>query len=347
MNFFTGKVLQVWLLTALFFIAGEMGMRYRHTMRHGAGQPVFVDDPIEGRYPIPNSKRQSISVNESVNEHGYRGHSFALEPPEGTVRLVCLGDSTTWGGTTDESTFPARLEKDLNREFKGKPPVEVVNAGVAGIGSVNAKKHLERRIVKIKPQYLLIYPPANDISILVTKRGNTGNIATTYFGLWSPGQWRQRHSVFFNAFLSKVKRFYLSPRTVANRYVPFPANGRSLLRQLLSVLVNTAQQLGIKPVVLAHCYPIRSGQTSAEAQRYLKGHFFELGAAGAVEAVTVQNGVARDVAQQAGIPFIDVENAVPSDDEFFQQDGLHFNDKGNELFAEKLAEELIKTGIVP
>ncbi len=73
----------------------------------------------------------------SINEHGFRGASVPIQKPEGVRRVVCLGDSITFGeGVDDAATYPRRLEALLNRN--APPRWEVLNFGVQGHGTVDS-----------------------------------------------------------------------------------------------------------------------------------------------------------------------------------------------------------------
>jgi lysophospholipase L1-like esterase len=64
---------------------------------------------------------------ETVNAHGYRGPLRASAPPDGTLRVLLLGESNVFGlGVRYEHTGAARLERLLARKLD----VEVVSAGV-------------------------------------------------------------------------------------------------------------------------------------------------------------------------------------------------------------------------
>ena len=65
-----------------------------------------------------------------VNSHGTRGREFAVAKPPGTIRILSLGDSRTFGwGLSDEQTYSALLEKHLRERLPSKR-FEVINAGV-------------------------------------------------------------------------------------------------------------------------------------------------------------------------------------------------------------------------
>lgn len=82
------------------------------------------------------------------------------EIPEGrqdkTLRIVALGDSTTFGwGVEQDLTYPARLEAKL----KGKIPgvdIESINGGVPGYSSFQGIHHINARVLTYQPDIWLI-----------------------------------------------------------------------------------------------------------------------------------------------------------------------------------------------
>ena len=65
-----------------------------------------------------------------INSFGLRSPEVAVPKPTGTVRILLLGDSFTFGmRVRDEETFGRRLEQRLRGTY-GSAPVEVVSAGV-------------------------------------------------------------------------------------------------------------------------------------------------------------------------------------------------------------------------
>jgi hypothetical protein len=68
-------------------------------------------------------------VSISINALGFRGIERVERKPKGVVRVVCFGGSNTFGALVDDDqTYPAYLERELNR---GSPRrYEVWNAGV-------------------------------------------------------------------------------------------------------------------------------------------------------------------------------------------------------------------------
>jgi len=95
----------------------------------------------------------------STNEYGYRGAS--LKPVGSRVRILTLGDSTTFGlCVNDSETWPFQLEKLLN-EKAGFDLYEVVNAGTTGYTAYQALRRIDEWIA-LKPHVVVLSFGNND-----------------------------------------------------------------------------------------------------------------------------------------------------------------------------------------
>jgi lysophospholipase L1-like esterase len=97
-----------------------------------------------------------------INSLGFRTREFAERKPPGTVRVLCIGGSTTVAGRTNDETYPALLESRLRRRWPGLP-LEVLNLGVSGVGS---ELWLERlpKLLAWDPDVIVQYEAINDIA---------------------------------------------------------------------------------------------------------------------------------------------------------------------------------------
>jgi len=93
---------------------------------------------IPGKYVFPRVPRPrglAPTWASTVSRRSFRGADFADTPGDDTLRIVCLGDSTTFGtGSNDDETYPAQLQNILRRRYPGRN-VEVINAGIPGYSS--------------------------------------------------------------------------------------------------------------------------------------------------------------------------------------------------------------------
>jgi lysophospholipase L1-like esterase len=97
-----------------------------------------------------------------INRLGYRTRDFSESKPPGTVRVLCIGGSTTVAGRANDETYPALLEAKLRRRWPGLP-LEVLNLGVSGVGSALWLEWLDK-LLGWDPDVIVQYEAINDIA---------------------------------------------------------------------------------------------------------------------------------------------------------------------------------------
>lgn len=97
-----------------------------------------------------------------INSLGFRGSEFTYERPAGTVRIVCMGDSSTYGWMVlEENTYPRILENMLNAGTDRSVRYHVINAGVLGNSSSAAPRRFDKQIVRLNPDIVTLYYGVN------------------------------------------------------------------------------------------------------------------------------------------------------------------------------------------
>ncbi|MCK4410032.1 MAG: SGNH/GDSL hydrolase family protein [Candidatus Eisenbacteria sp.] len=116
-----------------------------------------------GRPGIHSRFRDGRSPVEVVqNAMGFRDLDRLQSKPEGTTRVLCVGDSFTWGWRVDqESIFTRVLEEQLLDEGRR---VEVINAGVNGYGTVQCLLYVSRKGFDLSPDVVIYQACYNDIA---------------------------------------------------------------------------------------------------------------------------------------------------------------------------------------
>lgn len=98
------------------------------------------------------------------NSAGFRDREIPPAKEGNTFRIICLGDSVTFGWPVEpENTYPGRLEKLLNSKFPGRN-FEVFNAGIPGYTSYQGLIWVKKDILSYQPDLLIIYYGINDMS---------------------------------------------------------------------------------------------------------------------------------------------------------------------------------------
>jgi lysophospholipase L1-like esterase len=132
---------------------------------HVASDPTYDEIPgvFEPGQQVTERPRPELVHRISINSLGFRGDPLTFEKAPGQIRILCLGDSFTFGSfVNDEDTFPSLLGTALRRRGM---PVEVINGGVGGTTIVDQAHFLSKALV-LKPDLVLLTFSENDIDDL-------------------------------------------------------------------------------------------------------------------------------------------------------------------------------------
>lgn len=116
---------------------------------------IFVQDPGVGMRHVPGSRSTMSSeggpVPVRINSRGYRGREYRWDAATG-FRILGLGDSFAFGfGVEEGATYLARMERALTDRH-----VEVINAGLAGMGPDNEARLLTADGPGLRPDLVLV-----------------------------------------------------------------------------------------------------------------------------------------------------------------------------------------------
>jgi lysophospholipase L1-like esterase len=120
---------------------------------------VAVERPVNPR-PFGEAPRWRITT----NSRGFRGAE--IEAGEGSAppyRILCVGDSTTFGfNVDDDDTYPVQLERTL-RERHPEAAIEVINSGVVGWSWLQGLRFLETEGADLRPDLIIAAHGTNDL----------------------------------------------------------------------------------------------------------------------------------------------------------------------------------------
>jgi len=111
----------------------------------GLGEPPLYERSSEYGYrAIPNQDIRRFGNHIFYNAQGLRTEPISTKPSPGTIRILCLGDSITFGGVeTDQvKTYPYQLQEILNRT--GSKRFEVLNASTGNWALGNEEAYLRK-----------------------------------------------------------------------------------------------------------------------------------------------------------------------------------------------------------
>lgn len=119
-------------------------------------------NPPQFFWPGQIGNIREFSVETSLNSLGFHDAEHTFEKPEGTFRIIILGDSFTQAiQVATEKTFPKIIEEELNK--KTELPVEVISLGRPGAGTKKSLDILTEIGLRFHPDLVLLQFLSNDL----------------------------------------------------------------------------------------------------------------------------------------------------------------------------------------
>jgi len=120
-----------------------------------SAERVFTDVYDVTYRLVPGARNPWTDKEEFLNSAGFRGPYFPKERRPGVLRVICLGDSPTFGTNVRyEEAYPYLLEKAL--QARGLA-VEVINAGMPGTTLWNQTIMYADHLKEYRPDLLVLY----------------------------------------------------------------------------------------------------------------------------------------------------------------------------------------------
>lgn len=263
-----------------------------------------------------------------TNNYGFRDSDFIVPKPEGVVRVLCIGASTTEEGISNEETYPNFLETILRKYF-ATDKIEVFNCGISGM---TLRKHVAKlpEYILFDPNIVIIYEGVNDVVYDLFPR------AFDELGLFP--KLVLLFSRFGRAHLRSLPGFAYSLEGILSK---LESESLSYLKLLVESFTNSGILVAISSVGV----PQREVISSLERD-YLDYYYDkEWGWANSTfqqycEVISMWNEILRDYCEKENLIYVPFAEKIPSSIEYFG-DICHLRQKGIKLKAEIMAEVLI------
>jgi len=342
----TGRVALVLMWMACLLIAFETAVQIRSYFRNGesvlnalAGEALYVtDERTRLKVLSPNHVFHRDGTEIRTNELGLRSPSIFVAKPPNTVRIAVIGASTAMGlyAVSNEETFSYQLGKFLEASHPSTH-IEVINAGISGYGLTDQSIMLEKIVLPLKPDIVIVYSGFNDFADYC--RGESGekiNRARI-----------QRVGVP----LIELPSWLLSSELIHKNTVAlrsFPAN-RNVYRSAATVdlspykkklegLIQVAKRGNVKLVVSTNARAFRRDQSQAEQEalsetaRYYNPCFDTAGLHTLHER---HNNAILELTRSRGVQSVRLDELIPGGRRYFV-DASHFSNEGEKKAAEHL-----------
>lgn len=277
----------------------------------------------------------------SINSHGFRGPEFAATKPAGVFRVVCLGESSTFGyHNSDTETYPFLLQKLFDREDLR---VEVINAGFPYYNSGSIVSLLNAEILQYQPDLITLYAGYNDTSWPMHV-GFLGRVALR----------TQSHSITYLVMRNAIRRFaFRVEQRALEGLIPQKLRADELRRDMELVadryrrnvlsIIETARRRGIdivliKQPVTAHGpnYETMSYERENEAvrSRFERGEQLSYIDVWMLKQYRLMEELEK-IASAENVPLVDNVKIVDQDRRRLAS-WVHLTDEGNERLADAL-----------
>ncbi len=254
-----------------------------------------------------------------INADGFRGPRLRRDKPPGVVRLLFLGDSSTFGWPYRyRDTYPALVGERLRERGLGR--VEVINAGIPGQSLVQIRNKLERQLA-YQPDAVFLMD-----GIHFDKSLDHFEDARRYAGAYDDHAFRLRFyppTLVEMAVLGVVTHPFLTmrrKRDAAQVLAARAASNKRIAAAQFSALSGLLRARGI-PLILLE-YPSRQVPQMAREQE-------------------------RDATGRDGVSWIPLLHLFPDKNSYSFHDGIHPDKAGHRRIAEAIVDDLIARGWPP
>jgi lysophospholipase L1-like esterase len=317
----------------------------RHTVRRHtneeAGYSKFFPGELKYTYDVDTG--ETIPVR--INNQGFRGPDYEIAKPLGTMRIVTLGASSTFGyHDRDGETYPHYLQEILAETCGRQGPIEVINLGVPHLRSDEILRLFRAEALPLRPEIVTFYEGINDSAFDKPKKAKP--------------PWRRRLASAFRmvrehfvvaAFVqeylrSEVRRFSAAAveRHRQGRSEAFLGNLAALHDECRAhgITLIVANQQGTS--LLVPRKELR-GVTYAEEQQLVERKLALQGHVDTKELNFLTHRILmHDLAAWAaanGVPFVDIITALDRRRDVLVS-WVHLTAEGNRLIAHELAEAI-------
>jgi lysophospholipase L1-like esterase len=274
---------------------------------------------------------------------GVRTTGAALrDKPEGVLRVVALGASTTYGYYYDDprGTWPVRLQPALEAALDR--PVEVINFGVPGHTTFETIGMAAMWLPELRPDVVLLAVGVNDaFAVGYPDEGGPDNTLFRHAWEFEPPSLLTLRLMRRSHILRLAGRAWLGRAAGANDFIqalqrPLPpagaleANIRSAtgkyFRRNLETLILLVRHAGARPVLLTNPHdPARESGLGA---------YYDAVSA----AIRRNNGIIAEVGRAQQAPVVDLYPRLRDPGLF--RDAVHPNDRGMVAITGALSEAL-------
>lgn len=281
------------------------------------------------------------------NSLGFRGPEVAVPKPAGRLRVVCMGESTTYctGIADDAATYPARLQAHLVRAHP-ELEIEVVNAGVGGYTSIENILRCLFHVTPLEPDVIVYYYTHNDVHArrMPGLSRDYREYSRSWYEPWLGGDilsWIGHRWVLASGDIGRIVRRDYERRWRRPRAEGIALNGPDAFRANMTALVLTARAAGASVLLVNPPFP-----------GLVKEKLDEAPGAPVARAVWEHRGIVREIGKKLSVPVYDLAADMPhcmANNVFPNEhylDEVHVNPNGAEVMGSLIAKAIVANSML-
>ena len=340
------KILYAGLCFLFALVVAEVGLRVRARIKYGSAGASALDsllahdDALGQVVPRPSSELKGETYTIRINSLGFRGDEITAAKPSNTVRIACVGASTTFcaEASTNQATWPHRLQEALQARYPDVS-IQVINAGVPGYNALQSLKNLTHRVLALQPDLVIYYEANNDMAHDLNKLAHERGLIDDPSGKVPP--WVQRLSEISLLFDLTYKNLVISRSQSEGRTSKLNGVPKDLPQRrftgLLGAMHQELQARGVPFVLSTYLVKYRRDQTPAAQAANIGVLFYYMPWATPddfLDAMDYYNEAIVAFARANGVPVLEERVSIPGDDRHFV-DYIHLTDAGCAKMAER------------
>ncbi|HXI02872.1 MAG TPA: GDSL-type esterase/lipase family protein [Candidatus Saccharimonadales bacterium] len=280
-----------------------------------------------------------------TNRAGFPGPYVAPGAHPGIYRILCMGDSSTFGwGVEPEDAYPERLRAELERRHPGAR-IEVVNMGVCGYSSFQGRILLKREGLAYQPDLITISYGSNDWSRVPEPFDEAYERNAGWTGAVRALLHHSRAYQVYAALLTRAVSGEWHERVKeagVDRAETMPLNvGPEKSEANIRAMIRMSREAGAEPVVVTNCVRDQMAEPvdqAAEAERAPLVRTEDL-LASWIPRVPRSTALSAPLARVISVYGKALVDEHP-DLEVYLADGCHPNVVGHRILAEALADQV-------
>ncbi len=296
-------------------------------------------DPQSGWELAPGFASGDIQI----NSHGFRGQELT---DADITRVMCIGDSTTFGPPEDKHPYPHTVQTVLARRRLNRS-VEVINAGVCGHSTYNILFRI-KRLLRFKPNVVILFTGWNDLFNESIDRYQ--DFRQPYSSYWHFLSGKNVNCHLLSKLREAVGYTRNEPIPLSysiEEFVPF--NFEYNLTKLLTII----KAASAKPVLLTLPKLIPDAPSKLSGKDVSKAHLpdflEERDFKGFLRVYSAYNNIIRTVADEMDVMLFDAaalfEELKKPRGTFFE-DTHHLTPEGCNVLGKFIAKSLVEKGII-